>query len=119
MPKQLKKFEFSAAAGESTYEWNKLLNGYPWQMEAGTDYTCKTETFLTLARNQAALRGQTLKTQKVEGGVVICTEGEPDAARGDAYRAKLSEQGKARRAAARAAKNGSAATEKTADASAE
>jgi len=71
--KKLTKFEFSGGIGDSTYDWNKLLDGSIYQLEQGDgkDYECTTATFSTLARSAAKKRGKTLKTEKTESGIVI------------------------------------------------
>lgn len=71
--KKLNKFEFSGGVGDSTYDWNKLLDGNIYQLEQGEgkDYECTTQTFSTLARSAAKKRGKTLKTEKTDDGIVI------------------------------------------------
>ncbi len=72
MPKTLKSFEFKAGVGaKSSYDWDTLLSGRILQLEAGKDYDCKDTTMATLIRNAAKRRGQTVQTNKVEGGMVI------------------------------------------------
>lgn len=70
--KSLKTFEFpTTRVGRGQYDWGKLLSGGIYQLEEGKDYQCKTVSFLALARMAAKKAGKTLKTSKVEGGVVI------------------------------------------------
>lgn len=69
--KALKKFEFASANGRNSHDWTKLLDGGIYQMDEGTDYNCKTNTMLTLARNAAKKAGKKVKTAKTETGIVI------------------------------------------------
>ena len=69
--KTLKKFEFKEFGGRSTYDWDKWLDGGIYQLEEGSDYTCKTQTLRMLAAKQARRLGKTVRTAKVENGLVI------------------------------------------------
>lgn len=70
--KKLKTFEFPEfGGGKATYEWPKLLDGTIWELAEGTDYTCKTQTFVALARATCKKLGKTLRAAKTETGVVI------------------------------------------------
>jgi hypothetical protein len=67
--KVLKTFEFKTAAiGEKKYQWDELLDGQARQLEAGTDYHCKNQTFRMMAAKQAQKRGMRVKVNAVEGG---------------------------------------------------
>lgn len=73
MASALAEFTFSGgvAQNKGTHDWDSLLDGQIWQLTAGTDYNCKTSTFASLARNQAKKKKLGLRTNKVEGGIVI------------------------------------------------
>jgi hypothetical protein len=55
--------QFPQARGQSRYNWDQLLDGAPWELVAGSDFTGKPETFLANARNQAGRRGGRLRTR--------------------------------------------------------
>lgn len=73
MASTLAEFTFSGgvAQNKGTHDWDNLLDGQIWQLEAGKDFNCKVSTFASLARNQAKKKGLGLHTNKVEGGIVI------------------------------------------------
>jgi len=80
--KKLQSFEFKSFGdrAKSKHDWAALLSGEIIQMEEGTDFTCKTQTLMTLARSAAKKRGLKLRSTKVEGGVVLQAykDGEPE-----------------------------------------
>lgn len=98
MAKVLKKFDFTPRGPQAIYPWSEWLNGKLWQLTEGEDYTCKTQTLVTMAKNQVGSKGQELKFQKVEGGVVIQCEGEPDEENGKAFKAAAAQYQKDRKA---------------------
>lgn len=68
----LQKFEFTQfGAKRSHHNWDMLLDGQIYQLEQGKDFNSKPATLISLARNQAKLRGLTIRATKVEGGVVL------------------------------------------------
>ncbi len=74
--KTLKSFEFTAPVGaKSRYDWDNILSGQIVQLEEGKDYACKPATFSTLIRSAAKKRGQTVRTSKVDGGMVVQANG--------------------------------------------
>lgn len=75
----LKTFDFGGDRDKGSYEWEKLLDGRIHQLEEGTDYSCKTDTMLSLVRGAARRRGMKVRTGKVEGGLVIQAYPDPDA----------------------------------------
>jgi hypothetical protein len=48
---------FPAAAGQQRYDWEKLLDGSPWELIAGVDFGGKPTTFASNARQQGGKRG--------------------------------------------------------------
>lgn len=77
MPAILESFEFRKGVGQqenaATYDWDTFLDGQMRRFTAGEDYTCKTNTFSTLARASAKRKGLKIKTTKVSDpeGIVI------------------------------------------------
>ncbi len=71
--KTLKNFEFRAPVSRTgaSYDWATLLDGKIRQLTEGEDYSCKAATFCTLLRNHAKKAGVSVRTTKVEGGLVI------------------------------------------------
>src|SRR5262249_5069166 len=71
--KNFKDFTFTQFGDSATtpYDLDHILSGKIVQLEAGTDYSCKPQTLLTLARAAATKRGLKLRTSKVENGVVL------------------------------------------------
>jgi hypothetical protein len=69
--KSLESFEFTAPVGKAEYEWDKLLDGGIYQLAEGDDYHCKTATFRVMAAKQARKKGNIVRVNKVEGGLVI------------------------------------------------
>lgn len=122
--KKLNKFEFSAAASRSSYEWDTLLDGGFYLLKHGEDYDCEFKTIYAMTRNKAAARGQSVKVQEVRCndkgqigenekdfpnvGVVIQAQGKPDAAKAEAYKAKRKAAMAKRKEAKKAEKNGTA-----------
>jgi hypothetical protein len=67
----LSNFDFGGGVGKQSYPWAEWLDGQIRQLKAGTDFQCKPETLVTLARNAAKKAGKVLHSKKVEGGVVL------------------------------------------------
>lgn len=65
--KTLTSHTFTRAARESSYEWDKMLDGGIYQLEQGDgkDYECKTLTFCSLIRAAAKKRNKSVRTQAV------------------------------------------------------
>lgn len=55
MPTRLEAFP--SVPGQGRYDWNQLLDGSPWELVAGADFSGKPQTFATNARHQASKRG--------------------------------------------------------------
>lgn len=68
--KQLDEFPIH---GNTKQDWPKLLDGKIYELEAGTDFTCKPQSFRSLALGQARKRGGTVTTHIVKetGNIVI------------------------------------------------
>ncbi len=45
----------------SSYDWPTILNGTPWEMTHGVDFTCKPSSLQTLIKNTA--RKQNLRAE--------------------------------------------------------
>jgi hypothetical protein len=69
--KTLSSFEFTAPVAKSSYDWDAILSGEIKQLEEGTDYACKTQTMRMLILKAAKKRGVAVRTNKVEGGLVV------------------------------------------------
>ena len=66
----LKFLTHSLSASHSRrYPWNEWLDGRPWKLEVGVDFTAKVSTFKQMAKAQAQRRGGRLPT-------VMQTEGD-------------------------------------------
>ncbi len=65
MPRKLEQFP---AAASARYPWDELLNGDPWELVSGEDFTAKPRTIVQAARAQAKRRGGTLRTRLFENG---------------------------------------------------
>jgi hypothetical protein len=65
MPRKLEKFPAAAA---SRYPWDDLLNGEPWELVSGDDFTAKPMTLIANARLQAKRRGGTVRTRLFQNG---------------------------------------------------
>ena len=70
MAKQLDSFEFTNRK-KGIYPWDKWLNGKPWEMVKGIDYKCGDQGFMAAAATAARNRDLKIRTQRVDGGVVI------------------------------------------------
>jgi hypothetical protein len=99
--KTLKKHEFTTST-QQTYDWDTLLNGKIYQVDEGTDFTCRIEGFVGMAKARASSRGQDLNIQITKDGeqrsVVLQAASEPDAAKGDAWKAHQKQLAVARKA---------------------
>jgi hypothetical protein len=49
--------QFPSQPGRTSYDWDLLLDGSPWQLVAGQDFNGKANTFAVNARYQATKRG--------------------------------------------------------------
>jgi hypothetical protein len=65
MPRKLEQFP---AAASSRYPWDQLLDGAPWEVVEGEDFTSKPTTFIQNARTQARRRGGVLRTRLLQNG---------------------------------------------------
>ena len=65
MPRKLDQFPTAAS---SRYPWDQLLDGDPWELIQGEDFTSKPTTFVSNARAQARRRGGSVRTRFLENG---------------------------------------------------
>jgi hypothetical protein len=65
MPRKLEQFP---SAATSRYPWDQLLDGDPWELIAGEDFTSKPTTVIANARTQARRRGGSVRTRLLENG---------------------------------------------------
>jgi hypothetical protein len=65
MPRKLDKFPTAAS---SRYPWDQLLDGDPWELIQGEDFTSKPNTLISNARAQARRRGGSIRTRHLENG---------------------------------------------------
>src|SRR5262245_33079587 len=65
MPRKLERFPAAAA---SRYAWDELLDGDPWELVAGEDFTSKPTTLIANARMQAKRRGGVVRTRLLDNG---------------------------------------------------
>jgi hypothetical protein len=91
--KTLKAFEFKKATVRAGYDWDTILSGEIVQMDEGVDFTCSVSSLQTNVTEAARKRGQTVMTNKVEGGLVVKAS-KPDPAAAAAYKEKLKAQAK-------------------------
>jgi hypothetical protein len=56
------------------YPWSEWLDGDPWELTRGDDYSSKTATLISNARNQAKKAGGTVRTRilRRDDGVELC-----------------------------------------------
>jgi hypothetical protein len=66
MPRKLERFP--AATGAARYPWDELLDGNPWELVSGEDFTAKPRTLIQNARAQARRRGGTVRTRLFQNG---------------------------------------------------
>jgi hypothetical protein len=69
--KVVKGYEFSGGVGKESYPWATILDGQPRMIEQGVDFSCKLETYCTLARNAGRRVGKVVKINKVDGGIML------------------------------------------------
>jgi hypothetical protein len=55
-------------AATSRYPWDELLNGDPWKLVSGEDFTSKPTTLIANARMQAKRRGGMVRTRLFQDG---------------------------------------------------
>jgi hypothetical protein len=65
MPRKLERFP---AAGTARYPWDELLDGDPWELVSGVDFTAKATTLIANARVQAKRRGGNVRTRLLQNG---------------------------------------------------
>ena len=66
MPRKLERFP--AATGAARYPWDELLDGDPWELVSGVDFTAKPTTLIANARVQAKRRGGNVRTRLLQNG---------------------------------------------------
>jgi hypothetical protein len=59
---------FPSATGAARYPWDELLDGDPWELVEGVDFTAKPRTLITNARIQARRRGGNVRTRLLQNG---------------------------------------------------
>lgn len=65
MPRKLERFP---SAATSRYAWDELLDGEPWELVSGDDFTAKPTTLIANARVQAKRRGGSVRTRLLQNG---------------------------------------------------
>jgi hypothetical protein len=65
MPRKLERFP---SAATSRYAWDELLDGEPWELVSGEDFTAKPTTLIANARLQAKRRGGSVRTRLFQDG---------------------------------------------------
>lgn len=65
MPRKLERFP---APATSRYPWDELLDGEPWELVSGEDFTAKPTTLVANARAQAKRRGGSVRTRLLQNG---------------------------------------------------
>jgi hypothetical protein len=63
--RRLERFPVAASA---RYPWDEVLNGDPWELLRGEDFTSKPSTLIANARVQAKRRGGTIRTRTLIEG---------------------------------------------------
>jgi hypothetical protein len=63
-----RKLERFPAAAASRYPWDELLDGDPWELVSGEDFSSKPATLIQNARMQAKRRGGTVRTRLMQEG---------------------------------------------------
>jgi hypothetical protein len=63
MPRKLEQFPSSTTG---RYPWEQLLDGSPWELVQGEDFTSKPTTLIANARAQARRRGGTVRTRLLQ-----------------------------------------------------
>ncbi len=73
MAKTLDSFPSPYLAGGRTakYPWDEWLNGEIWQLLEGVDFQPKAHSFRVQVHHKAQTVGKTVRTQQIEGGLVI------------------------------------------------
>ena len=66
MPRKLERFP--AVTGAARYPWDELLDGDPWELVSGVDFTTKPTTLIANARVQAKRRGGSVRTRLLQNG---------------------------------------------------
>jgi hypothetical protein len=69
-----RKLEHFPAAAAQRYPWRDWLDGDPWELVRGNDYTAKTTTLISNARIQAKNAGGIVRTRTLtdDGGREVC-----------------------------------------------
>jgi hypothetical protein len=64
----VRRLERFPAAASSRYPWDQLVDGDPWELIWGEDFTSKPSTFIANARSQAKRRGGAVRTRVLSEG---------------------------------------------------
>lgn len=63
--------DYTLPQGGSKYNWDEWLDGSPWLLERGVDYTTTDTTMRTMVYSAAKARGVRARTRTHEQGLVI------------------------------------------------
>ncbi len=89
MAEKLKSFEFKSRSN-STYDWDKFLDGSIYKLAQGKDFECDPKTINTMVRKQANARFKKAKVSvDAEAGTVIIQAVDMTPAEKKAYTEKI------------------------------
>ncbi len=59
--------KFPVAPGQGRHDWDQLLDGSPWELFAGADFSGELTTFASKVRLQATKRGGRVRIRRFTG----------------------------------------------------
>lgn len=71
MADELHAYDFRTGR-PNEYPWDTWLNGSPWRVYPGRDFTSTVESFRRSAGRAAARRGQVVRTRRDGDALIIC-----------------------------------------------
>ena len=69
---ELKGYAFKSQERQRPpYPWTKWMNGKPWRVRRGEDFTCKTDSFRSMLRSYASEAGLGVRTNQEDAETVV------------------------------------------------
>lgn len=75
MARQIEEFPWDKVGAQRgpKYPWDKYLNGKPWELTIGKDFTSKVGTFITAGRKAAVRNGGVLHWARNGDKTIVIT----------------------------------------------
>lgn len=74
MARELKRYDFGDRYrhnGRVGHPWNDWLNGSPWRLKRGTDFSATVKNFQCACARAASARGLSIRTKREDDSTVV------------------------------------------------